>query len=45
MRQPDNKDAKLEPILPLHGGYRKPKSFQLAQLVYDITVRFMRQGC
>ena len=26
-------------ILP-HGGYRKLKSFQLAQLVYDLTVRF-----
>lgn len=26
-------------ILP-HGGYRKLKSFQVAQLVYDITVRF-----
>ena len=23
-----------------HGGYRKLKSFQLAQLIYDITVRF-----
>ena len=23
------------------GGYRKLKSFQLAQLVYDITVRFV----
>ncbi len=29
-----------EPLLPKHGGYRKLKSFQLAQLVYDITVRF-----
>ena len=28
-----------ELILP-HGGYRKLKSFQLAQLVYDVTVRF-----
>jgi four helix bundle suffix protein len=24
----------------LHGGYRKLKSFQVAQLVYDVTVRF-----
>lgn len=23
-----------------HGGYRKLKSFQIAQLVYDVTVRF-----
>lgn len=29
-----------EPLIPLHGGYRKLKSFQVAQLVYDITVRF-----
>ncbi len=26
-------------ILP-HGGYRKLKSFQIAQLIYDVTVRF-----
>lgn len=29
-----------EPLLPKHGGYRKLKSFQVAQLCYDITVRF-----
>lgn len=29
-----------EPLLPRHGGYRKLKSFQLAQLTYDVTVRF-----
>jgi four helix bundle suffix protein len=29
-----------EPLIPLHGGYRKLKSFQVAQLVYDVTVRF-----
>ena len=29
-----------EPLIPQHGGYRQLKSFQLAQLVYDITVRF-----
>lgn len=27
-------------IIPPHGGYRKLKSFQLAQLAYDVTVRF-----
>jgi four helix bundle suffix protein len=27
-------------LIPTHGGYRKLKSFQLAQLVYDLTVRF-----
>jgi len=30
----------LEPLIPKHGGYRKLISFQVAQLVYDITVRF-----
>jgi four helix bundle suffix protein len=29
-----------EPLLPKHGGYRKLKSFQIAQLCFDITVRF-----
>ena len=32
--------ADREPLIPKHGGYRKLKSFQVAQLVYDITVRF-----
>ncbi len=27
-------------LIPKHGGYRKLKSFQIAQLVYDVTVRF-----
>ncbi len=27
-------------LLPKHGGYRKLKSFQIAQLVYDLTLRF-----
>jgi four helix bundle suffix protein len=27
-------------LIPKHGGYRKLKSFQIAQLVYDMTVRF-----
>ena len=31
---------KNESLIPLHGGYRKLKSFQVAQLVYDVTVRF-----
>lgn len=30
----------VEPLIPKHGGYRKLKTFQLAQLVYDVTVRF-----
>ena len=32
--------SKSEELIPLHGGYRKLKSFQVAQLVYDFTVRF-----
>ncbi len=27
-------------LIPPHGGYRKLKSFQVAQLIYDLTVRF-----
>jgi four helix bundle suffix protein len=29
-----------EGLIPKHGGYRNLKSFQVAQLVYDVTVRF-----
>ena len=29
-----------DPLLPTHGGYRKLKSFQIAQFIYDVTVRF-----
>ena len=29
-----------EALIPRHGGYRKLKSFQVAQLVYDVTARF-----
>jgi four helix bundle suffix protein len=29
-----------ELLIPKHGGYRKLKSFQVAQLIYDVTVRF-----
>jgi four helix bundle suffix protein len=29
-----------KPLIPKHGGYRKLRSFQVAQLIYDITVRF-----
>jgi four helix bundle suffix protein len=32
--------ALSEPLIPKHGGYRKLKSFQVAELVYDVTVRF-----
>ncbi|MBD3338441.1 MAG: four helix bundle protein [Candidatus Lokiarchaeota archaeon] len=29
-----------EPLIPKHGGYRKLKSFGIARLIYDVTVRF-----
>jgi four helix bundle suffix protein len=29
-----------EPLIPKHGGYRKLRSFQTGQLIYDVTVRF-----
>jgi four helix bundle suffix protein len=29
-----------EALIPRHGGYRKLRSFQVAQVVYDVTVRF-----
>jgi hypothetical protein len=32
--------GKQEELIPPHGGYRRLKSFQVAQLVYDVTVRF-----
>jgi four helix bundle suffix protein len=32
--------AEPEELIPRHGGYRKLKSFQVAQLIYDVTVRF-----
>jgi len=35
----DNMTAN-EPLITKHGGYRKLKSFQVAQLSYDLTVRF-----
>jgi four helix bundle suffix protein len=28
------------PLIPPHGGYRELKSFQMAEIVYDATVRF-----
>ena len=32
--------AQPEPLIPVHGGYEHLKSFQIAELVYDVTVRF-----
>lgn len=33
-------EIEMEKLLGAHGGYRKLKTFQLAQLLFDITVRF-----
>jgi hypothetical protein len=30
-------------LIPRHGGYRKLRSFQAAQIVYDATVVFCRR--
>ena len=30
----------LDSLLPQHGGYRRLRSFQVAQLAFDVTVRF-----
>src|SRR5437899_2919263 len=32
--------ARPEKLIPTHGGYRNLKSFQVAQVVFDVTVRF-----
>lgn len=32
-----------EPLIPKHGGYRNLKSFQLSQLIYDLTVLFVEE--
>ena len=37
-----NNPVEPEPLIPKHGGYRKLKRFQIAQLCYDVTVRFLR---
>jgi len=35
-----DRNGQGEWLIPKYGGYRKLKSFQIAQLVYDVTVRF-----
>ncbi len=32
-----------EGLIPKHGGYRRLKTFQLAELIYDVTARFCDQ--
>lgn len=40
MAAPYQKKEEAESLIPVHGGYRHLKSFQIAQLAYDVTVRF-----
>lgn len=35
--------SEREPLIPKHGGYRKLKGFQMAQLAYDVTVLFVEK--
>lgn len=35
-----NTGAKQDALIPKHGGYRNLKTFQLAEVIYDVTVRF-----
>src|SRR5436190_4206740 len=35
-----NREQTRSSLIPAHGGYRRLKCFQVAQLVYDMTVRF-----
>lgn len=45
LRRTENRGRKseaeaAESLIPVHGGYRHLKSFQIAQLAFDVTVRF-----
>lgn len=40
MDVPRSKEGERESLIPVHGGYRHLKSFQIAQLAFDVTVRF-----
>src|SRR5689334_9408004 len=39
MKEPPDGDS----LIPPHGGYRKLKSFQMAELCFDVTVRFCKR--
>ena len=38
-----DKPTPEDDLIPPHGGYRKLKSFQIADLCYDLTVRFCQR--
>ena len=33
-------EAEDEGLIPKHGGFRKLKTFQLAEVIYNVTARF-----
>ena len=35
--------SERESLIPKHGGFRRLKTFQLSELIYDVTVRFCDQ--
>jgi four helix bundle suffix protein len=40
VRRPPGEPSDGDSLIPPHGGYRKLKSFQMAELCFDVTVRF-----
>jgi four helix bundle suffix protein len=40
VRRPPKEPPNGDSLIPPHGGYRKLKSFQMAELCFDVTVRF-----
>lgn len=40
MAAPYTKKTEQESLIPVHGGYRHLRGFQIAQLAFDVTVRF-----
>ena len=43
MRRPPEEPPNSDGLIPPHGGYRKLKSFQMAELCFDVTVRFCKR--
>jgi len=43
MGRPPKEPPDGESLIPPHGGYRNLKSFQMAELCFDVTVRFCKR--
>ena len=43
MSRPPREPPDGDHLIPPHGGYRKLKSFQMAELCFDVTVRFCKR--